>query len=526
MTRPKKITLLLSITLFVVLAGSLITSLFFKEPWLWMDEVLSYLLISDPSIVHLNDAVVSGMDANPPFFANLYWFIGHAVSLNPQFLRAVSIVIFALTIALFYRFTTTLIGTPVANFVLISAILSLTYLNITLATQIRTYSIFLLVGLFYFVVLQRLVASPANVKLLVAHCLVGLLLVLTHNFGLFYLAASGAFVAILYLWSRQRAYLLILATYGVIGLGWLLIWYSSFAIQTEAGKPHSWIPIPTFLSFFVTMGELLPSLSSALERRPIFLVLPILRVVLAGALFVYIALPKLKKNSQAIRDDNALMFYLLAGWIYMATACIALLVSLVHTSVFISRYQWPSHLLLIYQLVYAWHMLRDRWHIPMKVSVWGLRLVSVYALLLAGFLFYQNRKVVVFPGGVLQGLSQLDKRYPVFVESAHYFLPIWFHDKTTNVHYVLDWQTAIRPGNMLNASVEHKILESVRDKYQLSGIMPAKSFNRVVAPHFYVIDEAGVYQIEQFIQNGKIRVIRQLPIDLSGHRILECTFRS
>ncbi|MVM35508.1 hypothetical protein GO755_36140 [Spirosoma sp. HMF4905] len=526
MTRQKKITLLLSITLFVMLAGSLITSLFFKEPWLWMDEVLSYLLISDPSIAHVNEAVVSGMDANPPFFANLYWFIGHTISLNPQFLRAVSIVIFALTIALFYRFTTTLVGTPVTNFVLITAIVSLTYLNITLATQIRAYSVFLLAGLFYFVVLQRLIASPANIKWLIAHCLAGLLLVLTHNFGLFYVAASGAFFAILYLWSRQRAYLLVLATYGLIALGWLLIWYSSFAIQTEAGKPHSWIPIPTFLSFFTTVGELIPTISSALERRPIFLVLPLLRVVLVSVLFIYIALLRLNKNSQAIWDDKALMVYLLAGWIYMATICIALLVSLVHTSVFISRYQWPSHLLLIYQFVYAWSLLRDRWHIPARVSGWNMQLVSVYALLLAGFLFYQNRKVVIFPGGVLQGLSQLDKRYPVFVESAHYFLPIWFHDKSTNVHYVLDWQTAVRPGNMLNASVEHKILEAVRNKYQVSGIMPEKSFNRMVVPHFYVIDEGGIYQIEQFIRSGQVRVIRQLPINLSGHRILECTFRS
>ncbi|WP_460957577.1 hypothetical protein [Spirosoma litoris] len=526
MTRQKKTMLLLSITLFVMLAGSLITSLFFKEPWLWMDEVLSYLLISDPSIAHLNDAVVSGMDANPPFFANLYWFIGHAVSLNPQFLRAVSIVIFALTIVLFYRFTTTLIGRPVTNFVLITAIVSLTYLNITLATQIRAYSIFLLVSLIYFVVLQLLIVSPAKVKWLIAHCLVGLLLVFTHNFGLFYVAASGAFFFILYLWSRQRAYLLVLATYGLIGLGWLLLWYSSFAVQTEAGKPHSWIPVPTFLSFFTIIGELIPTLSSALERRTVFLALPLLRVVLVGILFIYIALPQLKKNGQAIRDDKALMFYLLAGWIYMATVFIALLVTVVHTSVFISRYQWPSHLLLIYQFVYAWYVLQDRWHIPNSVSGWKPQLVSVYVLLLTGFLFYQNRKVVIFPSGVLQGLSQLDKRYPVFVESAHYFLPIWFHDKTTDVHYVLDWQTAIRSGNMLNASVEYKILEAVRNKYHVSGIMPEKSFNRMAIPHFYVIDEGGIYQIEQFIRSGQVRVIRQLPIGLSGHRILDCTFRS
>lgn len=85
----------------LVFALSLTTSLFFKANWLWMDEVLSYQLISDPSVAHLNAALVSGMDANPPFFPNLYWLMGH-LSLHPQFLRIVSIALFAATAALFF----------------------------------------------------------------------------------------------------------------------------------------------------------------------------------------------------------------------------------------------------------------------------------------------------------------------------------------------------------------------------------------------------------------------------------------
>ncbi|MFD2936581.1 hypothetical protein [Spirosoma flavum] len=508
----------------IVLSFSLISSLFFKEQWLWMDEVLSYLLISDPSVAHMNDAVVSGMDANPPLFANLYWLIGHSISLNPMFLRAVSVVIFASTITLFYRYTTTLIGTPVANFVLITAIVGLTYLNLTLSTQIRTYSLFLLIGFGYFVVLHRLIASPNQIKLLIAHCLLGILLVFTHNFGLFYVAVSGAFFAILFVWSRQRQYLFVLAAHALIGLVWLLLWFPDFAIQTEAGKPHSWILLPTFSSFFSTVGELAPTLSSKLERQPLLVFLPILRFVLVVGLFAYIALPRLKNNFQAIKNDKPFMFYLLSGWIYLATIGLALLVSFVHTSVFVSRYLWPSHLLVVYQLVYAWYVLGERWHIRIRISVWGLRLIPVYMVLLAGFLFYQNRRVVVFPD-VLQYLPQLDKRYPVFVESAHYFLPIWFHDKTTNVRYLLDWETAVREGNMLNATVEYNILKSVRDKYKVAGILPAQSFNPIAVPHFYVIDEGALYQIEHFIQTGQVRVIRQLPIGLSGHRLLECTFQ-
>ena len=524
MIQSKKRTLRLSLVLMAVLCVSIIASLFFKEQWLWLDEVLSYVLISDPSIAHMNDAVVSGMDANPPLFANLYWLIGHGISLNPLFLRAVSVVIFAGTLALFYRFTTILIGSPGTNFVLITGIAALTYLNLTLATQIRTYAIFLLIGFGYFVVLQRLIQHPGRAGLLLAHVALGILLVYAHNFGLFYVAASGAFFALLLVWSGERPYWLVLAAHGLVGVCWGLTWYPNFAIQTDAGRPHSWIPLPTALTFFSTVGELAPALSAKLESRPLFVFLPVLRFVLVIGLFAYIALPRLRAGFRAVRTDKAFMFYLLSGWLYAAIIGMALVVSLGHTSVWISRYQWPSHLLLIYQLVYAWYALRDR--LPLWLPTVGRAgwVLPLYVAGLAGFLFYQNRKVVVFPAGIMQYLPKLNPDYPVFVESADYFMPIWFHAKKTKIRYLLDWKTAMLAGNMLNATVEHKILKSVRDKYRVAGILTAEEFNPATIPHFYVIDEKSQFQMEQFIRQGRIHVVRQLPIALSGHRLLECTF--
>lgn len=529
MVKVKNERLLISLLIAVTLSVGVVASLFFKDQWLWMDEVLSYLLISDPSVAHLNDAIVSGMDANPPLFANLYWFIGHAVSLDPQFLRAVSVVIFAITIALFYNYTTTLVGTPVKNGIIITVIIAFTYLNLTLSTQIRAYSLFLLIGFGYFVALHRLIATPSQTKPLLAHSLLGILLVFTHNFGLFYVAASGAFFVLLLAWSRQRSYWFVVAAHGLIVLVWLLLWYPNFVIQTDAGKPHSWIPLPTFLSFFSTVGELAPTLSSTLERRPLLAFLPILRFVLVVGLFGYIALPRLKNGFQTVRNDKAFTFYLLAGCIYLFTIGIALVVSFAHTSVFISRYLWPDHLLLIYQLVYAGYVLQGRWRIQLGGPALGRRLrplLPVYVLLLGSFLFYQNRKVLLFPSGVLEYLPQLDQRYPVFVETADYFLPIWFHHPTTKVGYLLNWETATNENNILQATVGHKILKSVREKYHVDNILTTQQFNPSTVPRFYVIDESSNYQIEHFIQSGRVRVVRELPIDIAGHRLLECVFQS
>ncbi|GAB3801626.1 hypothetical protein GCM10028819_29250 [Spirosoma humi] len=527
MNQQKKETRILGVALLLVVSVSLITSLFFKEKWLWMDEVLSYLLISDPSIVHMNDALVSSMDQNPPIFPNVYWLIGHLVNDHPQFLRAVTVVTFAVTVVLLYRYTTKLIGNPVLNVVLITAIIAFTYLNLSLSTQIRGYALFLLVSLGYFVIMHRLMASPSRTSLLVAFGLLALLLVFSHSFGLFYAAASGAFFAGLFLLSSDRRYLLVLAVHALVLVIWLLVWYPNFVIQTQAGKPHSWIPLPTFWSFFTIVGELAPSLSSTLERKPVFQFLPILRFLLLVGLWTYIALPRLR--STKFRDllrDKAFTFYLLSGFMYLIPIAISLVVSLSFRSVFISRYLWPGHLLVIYQLVYAFYFFRSRWNVlPGRLAL-VTKLVPLYMLLLAGFIFYQNRKVTAFPSGVLSYLPQLDKRYPVFVETADYFLPIWFHNKTTPVRYLLDWETALNENNILQATVAHKVLKSVREKYHVNDIMTKQEFNPTNVPHFYVVDESSNYQIEEFIKTGKVQIIRELPIDIAGHRLLECKFRS
>ncbi|AUD02609.1 hypothetical protein [Spirosoma pollinicola] len=527
MKQQRNETQWLSLALLLIVSVSLISSLFFKEKWLWMDEVLSYILISDSSITHMNDALVSSMDQNPPVFPNIYWMLGHLITENPQFLRAATVVVFAITLTIFYRYTTRLIGNPTTNFVLITAIVALTYLNLSLSTQIRGYALFLLVCVGYFTLIHRLITSPDRAGLVVAFGLLALLLVFTHSFGLFYAAASGAFFAGLWLWSKNRQYLIVLAVHVLVLLVWLVVWYPNFVIQTEAGKPHSWIPIPTFSSFFTIVGELAPSLSSSLERQSVFQILPFLRFFLLIGLWAYIALPRLVKSSfgELIRD-KAFTFYLLAGFFYLVPIIISLVVSLFFRSVFISRYLWPGHLLVVYQLVYAFYFFRDRWQLSAPRLAFATRLLPLYMLLLAGFIFYQNRKLTAFPSGVLSYLPQLDKRYPVFVETADYFLPIWFHDKKTKIRYLLDWETAMNKRNILQATVAHKVLKSVREKYNVNNILTSQDFNQSMVPHFYVIDESSNYQIEHFIENGRVQIIRELPIGIKGHRILECILRS
>jgi len=515
----EKKTTSLSFVLFFTLLLSLTASLFFKDQRLWLDELFSYLLVSDPSITHLNDALVSSIDANPPLFTNLYWLLGHSISLNPVFLKVVSIALFALAIALFYRYTTRLIGSPVTNFVLFTLVIGLTYLNYTLSTQIRTYSLFLLVTCLYFIANHRLIQAPDKLPLLAAHLVTGLAVTLTHNFGLFYAAASGAFFALLWLTSRQKAFLWVLASHLLILLLWLLIWYPNFAIQSQAGKPHSWIPLPTFLSFFQITAEAIPTFSAKLERTPALLFVPILRVGALVALFFYIAFQRLRLGWTILLRDRAFSLFVLSGFIFCTVTLMVLVVSFVHTSVFLSRYMWPSHLLVLYLLVYGYYYFLD-FKLKPKPA-WALPL---YVLLLAPFLFFQNKKITLFPGELMNDLAKLNKAYPVFFEAPHYFLPARFYCQDIKSYFLLDWKTAAKEGNLLNATVDYKVAKDLKEKYSEKGIITTQEFTKANFPHFYVIDEASRYQMEYFIEQKMIRVVNTIPMNAAGNRILECSF--
>ena len=529
----KKEMVWLSVGLFLLLGLSTAVGLYFRESWLWMDEVLSYIMLSDPSLAHLNESLAGSLDANPPLFPYVYWAIGHYISMNPLFLRLLSVLLFSATMTAFFWYVTRLVGNGVLNFVLISLMIYMTYQNFIHATGIRSYAILLPISCGYFITIHRLVSNPANIRLLIWHTVWGLLLAFCHNYGLFYLIASGAFFLSLLLWSQKRDYGLVLSTFFLIGIVWLVVWFPSFVVQAKAGQPHSWIPYPTVKLFFVNFGDLIPGIPVKIRWIPPSIWLDISRVILVVGLYVYIAIKGLKAGFQSVYQDKAFQFFLLSGFIYLAVITISLTASLVYTSIFISRYMWPSQLLIMYQLVYVVYYFFPRLDstrlgtAPLHVG--SLRLVRwlpVYALLLGGCIFYKVWKMQSsFQDEVLTYLPSENVQIPVFVERADYFLPMWYHKTRPNVSFLLNWSTASRPDNLLSTLIDYKVLSELSKRYHVEGIVPASQFNAAHFPHFYVIDEKVIYQIEDYIKNGQVRVIRELPIDMPGHRLLECVFQ-
>lgn len=511
----------LSAALLLALAGGLISSLFFKERWLWMDEVISYVLLTDPSWAHANHALVSSLEANPPLSLNVYWLLGHGLSLAPLFLRSVSILFFALTVVLFYRYATRLLGRPVSSFVVVTLFVCFTYLNFTLSTQVRSYAFFGLVHLLFFINSHQLALSPGRARLLLAHLLLGTALVFAHNFGLLYAATMGAFFLLLTLWSGRRAYWRVLAVEGLVALIWLLAWYPKFRLQAQAGQPHSWIPLPTPGSFFRTVGELLPTLSSHLEASPTFQLLPPLRVAIMAGLIAYGCWPRLRRGYAALAQDPAGLFCVQASFVALATIGLALGASFTVTSVFLSRYLWPNHLLFAFVALYTYQQLVPEFRLSGGVGKAARWALPAYAALLLPFVANQNRKATLFSSGILRYLPALNPQYPLFFESADYFLPIWFQHLRPNTYFLLDWPAALR-SPALSSTVDYRIIESLRDHYHEPQVVALSEFSGARFPHFYVVDQQSHYQIEEFLASGRVRVLRVLPTAIAGHRILEC----
>jgi hypothetical protein len=296
---------------------------------------------------------------------------------------------------------------------------------------------------------------------------------------------------------------------------WLLVWFPNFQIQSQTGKPHTWIPPLTFFNFFRTLGDLIPTISSQLEQQA--KILPIGRVLIVITIFFYIAIPKLKLGFKKFIDDKAFSFYILAGYVSFMTAGLAMIVSLVYMSVFLSRYQWISHLLIIFQIIYAYNL----WVSDVKYPGYIVRLVPVYVAIVGMFMFYQNKKISIFPSGILSYLSQLDKRYPVFFESADYFFPIWHH-QNVDAHYLLNWNAALAKDNMLNATVDHKMALSLREEYNVDKVVYVDELKEKRFSHFYVVDELSRKQFDPLIKENKVKIVKVIPVGIDGHRILEC----
>lgn len=506
-----------SLALLGVLGVGLTASLWLRHRWLWQDEVISYVYLTTPSLGALHRALAGSLDANPPLFLDVYWLLGH-VSLHPQFLRAVSVGLFALTIALFYRYTTQRLGRPTTNFMVLTLFICATNLDYRLAIQVRGYSLFLLLNWLFFVSTHRLALAPGRRGQLLVHGLLATALAFVHNYGLFYVATAGAFFLVLAGWTRRWEYLWALGAQAVAGGLWLVGWFPTFQVQSQSGKPYSWIPAPTIDLFFRTVCELLPLHFDVFEANPYFRWLPMVRVAGLAWLLVVVGRPLLRRGPAALLQQPAHLMVVLAGFVAVGSTAVALAVSVAVVPVFISRYLWFNHLLFALIALQAYY----RFARPGVGAAWR-PLMPAYVVLLVVVVAYRSSRTMLFSADIIGSTKALNPRYPLFFESVDYFLPIWHQRLHPQPRFLLDWPGALRSTSH-NAVSDYHEMETLRANFGVPQVVAPAEFTGTRFPRFYVVDEPGRYQIEGFVAAGRVRVLRVLPTSVADQHILECVF--
>jgi hypothetical protein len=209
----------------------------------WMDEIFTWREVSDPSLWHLYLAIQHGADGGQPLFYTTAWLWARVFGFGVVALRmyscvavSASLVITWLTFRRFYGVWATAFG--VLAFWGTSGVL------LDQNVEARFYGLYLLAVAITVNIYARLVACSVPTRaLLLAAFLSQAALVMTHVLGIIY---GGLALSALILFDAANGRLRT-KVYAVYSAGWLVlaVWIPAIRASMAAGKPHSWIFMPT-----------------------------------------------------------------------------------------------------------------------------------------------------------------------------------------------------------------------------------------------------------------------------------------
>jgi hypothetical protein len=209
----------------------------------WLDEVISYLAVTDPSICRVVAAVGDAMDTCPPLYCVVGWiwtFFFGASEISLRFFSSLGVSAGLASLWITLRRHYSLL--PVSLGVLCVFCLSPVVLRQN--SEARMYGLFLgltglAVSLYDLIIVKERPGWVACGMNSVIHCM----LVYTHYFGLLYSVAimlSGVMSGSLSRHSRRGLFLSILA-------GWLTLipWVGAMMRQLSLAQDGYWIPVPS-----------------------------------------------------------------------------------------------------------------------------------------------------------------------------------------------------------------------------------------------------------------------------------------
>jgi hypothetical protein len=473
---------------------SLLTSCILWSPHkqAWMDELLTWKEVSDPSLWHLYYAIQHGADGGMPVFYTTAWLWAKAFGTGVLTLRLYScltmcgaLLVTWITIRRFYSMWATAFG--------VLAFWGTSGLLLNQNVEARFYGLFILTVAIAVNVYARLVIQPApKPRLLVLSFLSQAALVLTHVLGIIY----GALILLALIVSDAARRRFRPGVYLSYAAGWLalLVWVPAIRASMAAGKPRVWIMMPTFKTLMATyLFEDFDPWLGLLQRHSKEATFQMVRhatewmILIPLTLIVLLGLRRLATSQQ--RTGSAPNAFLLVGYLLVATPVVLFVLSHLISPVFVSRYLLPCGVgAAIILADFA-----DEFGAGTQTSsrlVWG----SIVLFL------------VICPVATTLALPPLDTRGQYLdVQQLDHVVPpniavvagwqedfsklMRFSDDPTRYYFLLDWPAAVAgPRGFV---LDYHLMKAYRDSaYYAKNIRDSQAF-LCTHPDFLVLDVEG-----------------------------------
>jgi hypothetical protein len=248
--------------------------------WMWYDEVLTYLLVTDPSWRHMMAAIAGGAEAAPPLYHVLARGWAAAFGAAPLSLRLFTDAGLGAALLLLWRALTPAFPRRVAAVALLALACGSELFFLQVA-EVRYYGLLTaLVALGMLLSHRVMLADRPPLGLLVATAATQAALVLAHVYGGLY---GAALLLAVVLWDLGRGRVDV-RRWAAYPLGWLALvpWLGVYQAQ-RASAHRSWMPAPTLgelargyrfeaasevVPFALVTAALLAAATAALRERP------------------------------------------------------------------------------------------------------------------------------------------------------------------------------------------------------------------------------------------------------------------
>jgi uncharacterized membrane protein len=425
-----------------------------------MDELVTYYLVSDKSLLHMMYAIADQVDSSPPFYHIILHLWSIIFGSSELTLRLFSSFMMAGSLFVLYRILQKIFGIYEA----VIGLIVIYFINSFIFNQnseARYYA--LLLFEFNVLLLLHLEIIFNYKKYYILLALVQVTFILTHPFGILY--SFGLMISsLIYFYITKINYHLIISTL----VSWLLslIYLPVFLNQIKVGEPHFWITSPSLANGIRTI-----LIDIVIVPKWIILIISFIGFICFINIMISMIYAKIKNNSVNRYNDQKIFIYLLS-FILLVIPMIVFVYSIVITPIFVKRYMIISEIawgIIISAIINNYkNIVVKKYDLTKYKYIIQLILIGTLLIPIAQSFHYKdtNRNEIV------EDLKNTKTNEYMVLLSPHKYLPRYYYSThKASFLFVIDDEITQLPDNISNALVDYKLMNALKRNYPLHNIV-------------------------------------------------------